>query len=228
MTSEPLRLVVFDVDGTLVDSQAHIHSAMCAAFAELDLAEPSRDAVMHCVGLSLPEAMAQLAPHLSWETRAALSDRYRAASFARHTSAGDDNKALFYPGVRSVLDHLHADDFTLMATATGMSRRGLDRIIAQHDLSGYFQSCQTADTHPSKPHPSMLYAAMNEVGVEPSHTVIIGDTSYDMDMGKAAGVRTLGVTWGNHKPALLRSADRLLDSAEELMSELKSWIGNLS
>jgi phosphoglycolate phosphatase len=139
-------------------------------------------------------------------------------------AAGPDGKAILYPGIRDVLDRLQRDDFTLLATATGMSRRGLDRIIAQHGLERHFQSTQVADTHPSKPNPSMIHAALSETGVSPSHTVMIGDTSYDIQMGKSAGVGTIGVTWGNHTHEYLAGADHIVETADELMCTLNVWI----
>lgn len=225
---DALRLVVFDVDGTLVDSRAHIIDAMEDAFANVGIAAPSREAVLHGVGLSLPELMAQLAPEQSASIHQALAEGYKSASFARHMSAGETAKAAFFPGIRDVLDILKSDDFTLMATATGMSRRGLDRIIAQHGLEGYFQSTQVADTHPSKPHPSMLYAALNETGVSPENAVMIGDTSYDMVMAKAAGTRAVGVTWGNHPAEYLSEADVIVDTTDALMAALMTWIEDLA
>jgi phosphoglycolate phosphatase len=226
--TEPLRLVVFDVDGTLVDSRAHILLAMEEAFSTLDLATPSRDAILHGVGLSLPELMSKLVPDQPASVHIALAKQYKAASLAQHSSAGANAKAVFYPGMRAVLDRLNAHDFTLMATATGMSRRGLERIISQHNLDGYFQSKQVADTHPSKPHPSMLFAALSETGVAPENAVMIGDTSYDMQMGKSAGTYTIGVTWGNHSHADLQEADTLVNTSEDLMASLTSWMENLS
>lgn len=226
--SEPLRLVVFDVDGTLVDSRAHIVEAMQSAFLELGLEAPTREAVLHGVGLSLPEYMAQLVPEQSSDVHAALADQYRSQSLAQHMAAGPDAKAILYPGIRKVLDTLHRDHFTLLATATGMSRRGLDRIIAQHGLEHHFESTQVADTHPSKPHPSMIHAALSETGVLPNHTVMIGDTSYDIQMGKSAGVGTIGVTWGNHPYEYLAGADQIVETADELMCTLNAWIEELT
>lgn len=225
---EALRLVVFDVDGTLVDSGAHIVESMEEAFCGLGIAPPPREAVLHGVGLSLPELMAQLVPDQQLHIHNALAEGYKSASFARHISAGQDGKAAFFPGIRDILDQLRQDDFTLMATATGMSRRGLDRIIEQHGLGGYFQSTQVADTHPSKPHPSMLYAALRDTGVAPRNAVMIGDTSYDMMMAKAAGTHAIGVTWGNHPAEHLVDADLIVNTTDELMTALATWIEDLA
>lgn len=220
-----LRLVVFDVDGTLVDSRAHIVDAMESAFSGVGLPVPSREAILHGVGLSLPELMAQLVPDQPHSVHQTLSEGYKSASLARHMATGQDHTAVFFPGIREILDWLRAEDFTLMATATGMSRRGLDRIIMQHRLDGYFQTTQVADTHPSKPHPSMLYAALSDTGVQAEDAVMIGDTSYNMHMAKAAGLHAFGVTWGNHPVDLLADADKIVNTTDELQTALADWIG---
>jgi phosphoglycolate phosphatase len=221
---DALRLVVFDVDGTLVDSRAHIIEAMEESFSKAGLSAPPREAVLHGVGLSLPELMAQLVPDQPADIHHALAEGYKSASLARHLAAGQDARVTFFDGMRAILDQLRSDEFTLMATATGMSRRGLDRIIAQHGLEGYFQSTQVADTHPSKPHPSMLYAALHDTGVLPQNAVMIGDTSYDMMMAKAAGTHGIGVTWGNHPAEYLADADVIVDTTDALMTALATWI----
>jgi phosphoglycolate phosphatase len=111
--------------------------------------------------------------------------------------------------------------------ATGKSRRGLDRMIAHHGLGGYFQSTQVADNHPSKPHPSMLDATLSETGVLAQNAVMIGDTSYDMIMGKAAGFHTVGVSWGYHSVEELADANVIVDSADQLIDCLNTWMERL-
>lgn len=226
--TEPLRLVVFDVDGTLVDSRTHILVSMQQAFTDFRLSHPSEDAILHGVGLSLPELMAQLLPGEPPDLHHKLSGRYKELSLARHTSEGSDAESPFFPGMRDLLEDLRSDDFTLMATATGKSRRGLDRMIAHHGLQGYFQSMQTADTHPSKPHPSMLHTALSDTGVEPSHAIMIGDTSYDMAMGKAASMFTVGVTWGYQTPDHLADARVVVDTADALGATIRTWMETLT
>ena len=225
--SEPLRLVVFDVDGTLVNSQAHILVSMRQAFSDLGLPVPNDQEIMHGIGLSLPQLMARLVPDATPDLHHALAARYKELSFARHSAVGSDAESPFYPGMREVLDELRGDDFTLMATATGKSRRGLNRMIAHHGLDGYFQSTQVADDHPSKPHPSMVHRAMSETGVAAENAVMVGDTSYDMAMGHAAGMATIGVSWGYH-PASHLEANSIVHSAEGLMIALTTWIERLA
>ena len=125
-----------------------------------------------------------------------------------------------YPGAKQVLADLGNAPEYVLGVATGKSRRGLDKLIEAHNLEGVFATQQVADFHPSKPHPSMIFAAMTETGTDPEHTVMIGDTSYDMDMAKAAGVRALGVNWGYHDRDRLSGACGIIDRFEELSEGL--------
>lgn len=196
--SDALRLVIFDVDGTLVDSQATIIAAMTSAFEQLDLPVLDRETVLGIVGLSLPQAIAKLVPTASVQVQSDLVEGYKNAYMAQRSDAGAKDSAPLYHGVREVLDTLHAQDMTLLGMATGKSKRGLDIMVASHGFEGMFVTRQVADFHPSKPHPSMVLTAMAEAGVEPAQTVMIGDTTYDIEMGRAAGVKTIGVDWGYH------------------------------
>ncbi len=198
------RLAVFDCDGTLVDSQANICRAMEHAFATLALPAPPRPAIRAIVGLSLVEAMALLAPELGTAAHLALTDAYK-TTFRRMREDGELDAEPLYDGLVAALDALAADGWTL-GIATGKSDRGLAHVLALHGLTGRFVTLQTADRHPSKPHPAMLHAAMAEAGAVPHMTAMIGDTSFDMAMARAAGVRAVGVTWGYHREAALWSA----------------------
>jgi phosphoglycolate phosphatase len=198
-----LRLAVFDVDGTLVDSQHNIVAAMAAAFMMHGLQEPAAAAVRRVIGLSLVEAVAAVAPGLDEELHWRLAQSYKEA-FASLRSQPDHDEPLF-PGALEALAALEQAGW-LLAIATGKSQRGVRSMLDRHDLHGRFLSIQTADEHPGKPHPSMLRTAMAELGVEPSATVMIGDTAYDMLMARNAGVCGIGVTWGYHQPDELRQA----------------------
>jgi len=200
------RLVIFDVDGTLVDSQSEILAAMATAFATENLPLPPRAAILSIVGLSLPQAFARLCPDAAPDLTRRLVTAYKAGFNAHH----HPDISPLYPGAREVLTQLHADPATTLAVATGKSRRGLDRIIDRHGLHGIFASLQTADHHPSKPDPAMIHAILAETGIAAAQAVMIGDTSYDIDMGRAAGVRTVAVTWGYH-PAAALNADATID-----------------
>jgi phosphoglycolate phosphatase len=200
------RLIVFDVDGTLVDSQHVILDAMAAAFAALGQPMPAREAVLGVVGLSLNEAMAALAPHLAEADALALAGHYRDRFIAQRAAGGAEGQAPLYPGALEALERLAARRDTLLGVATGKARRGLDHVLATHGLARFFVTAQTADHHPSKPHPSMLLAALAETGCAPRAAVMVGDTEFDVAMGRAAGLATVGVAWGYHPRERLMAA----------------------
>jgi phosphoglycolate phosphatase len=214
----PPRLVVFDVDGTLIDSQAHILLAMSAAFDWAGLAMPARQDVLGVVGLSLPLAISRLVPEAPAATIDGMVTRYKDA-FGAHR---DTQQAPPYPGAMETLHHLASQPDTLLGIATGKSRRGLNHLLDLHGLHGMFQTTQVADDHPSKPHPAMLLAALRETRVHPTAATMIGDTSYDIEMARSAGLRAIGVSWGYHdRAALLRAgAERVIESYEDLAALL--------
>lgn len=215
-----LRLVVFDVDGTLVDSQADILASMRAAFDSVDLPVPAREDILSIVGLSLNVAMPQLAPEAAREVHHALEDAYKAAYMQLRATRGTANSSPLYPGARVALDTLDAQEGTLLGVATGKSRRGLDKLLQGHGMQDLFVTEQVADFHPSKPHPSMLHAALDETGVAASQAVMIGDTRYDMEMARAAGIAAIGVSWGYHNRTALSGADLVIDSFDALTGAL--------
>lgn len=216
-----LKLVIFDVDGTLVDSQADIVLAMTAAFGAVGLAPPERDRILSIVGLSLERAIAQLAPEAPPGDLAKMVAAYKAAYVRRQSS---DAAAPLYPGVRDLLARLEKREDWLLGLATGKSRRGLTAVLAAHGLEHRFVTEQVSDFHPSKPHPAMLLAALSDTGVQASDAVMVGDTSYDMDMARAAGVYAIGVSWGYHPPELLGSADVVVHDMADLPGVLsRRW-----
>ncbi|CRL10766.1 Phosphoglycolate phosphatase [Phaeobacter italicus] len=217
--SDALRLILFDVDGTLADSQGAITSAMAAAFAGAGLPSPSRAEILSIVGLSLPLAMAELTGEQPADVQAVLVEGYKSAYKSARLAAGAGHSPL-YPGAAEVLAELNAVPEYLLGVATGKSQRGLDALIEAHELR-CFVTRQCADHHPSKPHPSMVLRAMAETGVRPEDTVMIGDTSFDIDMGRAAGVRTIAVDWGFH-PAERLGADHIIKSFGELAPLLRN------
>lgn len=224
--SAPLRLVIFDVDGTLVDSQADILAAMAHAFAAVDAAMPPRAAVLGIVGLSLPQAMARLAPHLPEADHAGMIARYKAAYMGLRAANGVAASSPLYPHVADMLAEIHKWDAVLMGVATGKSARGLAKLIDGHGLAHHFVTRQVADHHPSKPHPSMLRAALAETGVAPRDAVMVGDTTYDMEMARAAGIAAVGVSWGYHDVAALTPlADAMIDDMRDLPAVLNGFAG---
>jgi phosphoglycolate phosphatase len=189
------RLALFDCDGTLVDSQHNIILCMEDAFTRSNVTLPSRAAIKHVVGLSLIEAMQALLPAGENGLHVALAEDYKTA-FHRLRGSGLVEEPLF-DGIENAIDVLEADGWAL-GIATGKSDRGLALCLEYHGLTDRFVTLQTADRHPSKPHPSMVVKAMRDAGASPETTIMIGDTSFDMAMGIAAGARSLGVNWGYH------------------------------
>lgn len=210
-----LKLVVFDCDGTLVDSQYMITAAMAEAFTAHGLAAPEVAAVRRVVGLALDEAVARLMPEADMGLVAAVAERYKRA-FRRLREDGGNEP--LYPGARAAVETL-AERGYLLGVATGKSRRGLKAVLALHDLDHFFLTLQTADDAPGKPHPAMLRQAMAAVGAETTATVMVGDTSYDMLMADAAGTQGLGVGWGYHDPSELmeHGAARVIGDFAELV-----------
>jgi phosphoglycolate phosphatase len=213
-----VRLAVFDCDGTLSDGQAAICAAMAEAFAEAGLAPPDPHQVRRIVGLSLPSAVARLAPHETPEAHGRVVQAYKQAFF-RARERGLVQEPLF-DGMAALLRRLHGAGWVL-GVATGKSDRGLAGCLTMHGVFDLFLTLQTADRHPSKPHPAMLESAMAEAGARPADTVMIGDTVYDIEMGLAAGCRALGVAWGYHDPA------ELLAAGAEAVAESPAHLGEM-
>ena len=194
-------LAVFDVDGTLVDSAAMICAAMERAFAAHGERWPGTEPTRRIIGRSLDLAIADLAPDLPPALHAAIAVTYKAA-FQSLRAEGHPDGPLF-PGALDALAEIEANGWRI-GIATGKSDRGLAHLLAHHGLVGRFVTTQTADRHPSKPHPSMLHEAARETGA--TRLAMIGDTSFDMAMAVAAGADALGVAWGYHPAAELTAA----------------------
>lgn len=214
-----MKLAVFDCDGTLVDGQAPICEAMEATFAAFALPAPSRGAIRRAVGLSLPQSIRQLLPGSDAEQQRAMAETYK-LSFRTARERGRVSQPLF-PGVGDTLRELHANGWTL-GVATGMSDRGLGFCLEANGVADLFVTLQTADRHPSKPHPAMLQEALFEAGAQADQAVMIGDTAYDMQMAKAAQVRGVGVDWGYHHPRELiaAGAEVVVETPAQLLEHL--------
>lgn len=199
-----MRLAVFDCDGTLVDSQANIIRAMQSSFGRMALPHPDPHAVRRVVGLSLAEAMQALLPEAEAALHARLAEDYKHAFQRLRADQQLDPEPLF-DGIADLLAALEAEGW-LLAVATGKSDRGLKRCLEHHGIHGRFVSLQTADRHPSKPHPAMLLQCLADAGVPAHQACIVGDTVFDIGMGVAAGVAAIGVDWGYHE------ADELVEA----------------
>ena len=218
-----MKLAVFDCDGTLVDGQADVCWSMRQAFERAELPAPDDNEVRRIVGLSLGVAIRELAPDLKDEQNRAVVEFFK-SSFRARREEGSLHEPL-YDGIADLLCGLHDGGWSL-AVATGKSDRGLQACLATHGLTDLFVSLQTADRHPSKPHPAMLEAALFEAGATPDEAVMIGDTSFDIEMGRAAGVAAIGVAWGYHDPHELHQcgavgvADDVADLEKMLRKQL--------
>lgn len=214
------RLAVFDCDGTLVDGQAAVCDAMDAAFASTGLPLPDRHQVRRIVGLSLPQAIRLLVPDAAEALRGEIDRAYRDA-FRAARESGQLVEPL-YDGIAALIDDLAKAGWSL-GIATGKSDRGLAHMLATHGLSAQFITLQTADRHPSKPHPAMLEAALAEAMIGADAAVMIGDTQYDMAMAVNAGVRAIGVDWGYHTAEELREAGA--ETVAKTCAELRELLG---
>jgi phosphoglycolate phosphatase len=185
-------MIIFDWDGTLCDSAAHIVAAVQSAARDMGLTEPSDEAAANIIGLGLAEAMARLFPEIPAPRREALIKAY-----SQHYVANEADTPDLFP---DALDTLHAlrDRGLELAVATGKSRRGLDRILAKLDLVDFFHATRCADETRSKPHPQMIHEIILERAVDPGDVVMVGDTEYDLEMAVNAGVASVGVSFGVH------------------------------
>lgn len=228
MDSPPdsLRLVVFDVDGTLIDSEHNIVAAMTEAWSRMELGVPAPAEIRRIIGLSLVEACAALLPWAPHNVHRQVAEAYKDA-FRALRLLPDTEEPLF-PGVMEALDELEKAGW-LLGLATGKSRRGVQAMLDSHDLHGRFVTIQTADDNPGKPHPAMLERAAAECGVHVSQVVMVGDTAYDMLMANSARAAALGVSWGYHSlEELHRAGARMvIDSFDNLAEIVASLTGDL-
>ena len=209
------RLLVFDWDGTLLDSAAAISEALQLACVDMGLERPSDERARHIIGLGLNDALRYLVPELAQHDYAKLVERYRVHFLAR------DGSTLLFPGVASALEKLE-DEGHLLAIATGKSRRGLERALERTGVRARFAASRCADEGFSKPHPGMLQAVMDELSIPADSTLMIGDTTHDLVMAANAGVRSVAVSYGAHpRDALIAlRPEACIDSTRELLQWL--------
>jgi len=209
------ELLVFDWDGTLMDSAALIADSIRDACRDLDLPVPSEEQARYVIGLGLGDAMAHLLPGVDPARYPAVQERYRVHFLAR------DATSTLFPGAAETVRALHESGH-LLAVATGKSRRGLDRALAATGLLGYFHATRCADEGHSKPHPGMLRYLMTQLGVAGERTLMIGDTTHDMEMAHAAGVPRLGAAYGAHAKTALLDYDPV--ACVDDFAGLRQWL----
>ncbi len=193
MKPKRFDLLIFDWDGTLVDSAGVIAGCIQAAARDMNLPIPSRAEASHVIGLGLREALLYLFPHMPESDYPALADHYRRHFFSQ------DHEIPLFEGARELIEALHARGFQL-AVATGQARRGLDRSFGHTGLEPYFHASRTADETFSKPHPRMIEELLDELMVTPERALMIGDTTHDLEMARNAGVSSLAAGYGAHPP----------------------------
>lgn len=208
-------LIVFDWDGTLLDSAAGIAESIQEAARDLRLPVPARETASHVIGLGLQDSLRTAVPTLPVERYAEFAQAYR-----RHFRARQDAMGLF-PGVRELLQHLHAAGHRL-AVATGKSRRGLEHALDATALREYFAATRCADETNPKPHPAMLLELMQQLAATRAEALMIGDTSHDLEMARSAGVDAVAVSYGAHVGASLSSLAPCACVASVL--ELREWL----
>ncbi|HTT12779.1 MAG TPA: HAD-IA family hydrolase [Burkholderiaceae bacterium] len=212
---EPFDLVVFDWDGTLIDSTATIARAIQGAAADLGLPVPDFEAASHVIGLGLHDALARTVPDLPRERVGEFVAQYR-----HHYLANEESLELF-AGVRDLLGWLGADK--TLAIATGKSAAGLARALQATQLGALFAATRCADQTAPKPHPAMLLELAAELGVDGARVLMIGDTTHDLQMAAAAGAGSVGVTYGAHSRVQLAACEPL--ALVDSVAELARWMG---
>lgn len=211
--------MVFDWDGTLMDSTAAIVRAARLAIDQLGLPHKEEAEIMNIIGLGLRDCWEQLFPELDGGGFERFVECYR-----DHYLAPEQQISDLYAGARELLAGLHGRG-ALLAVATGKSRRGLERDLARTGLGGLFHGSRTADETAPKPDPAMLLELLHELGIEPGNALMVGDTEYDLEMAARAGVRAVGVGWGAHAPARLVARGPLacVAAMEELAARLEDF-----
>lgn len=217
-----MKLVLFDCDGTLVDSAGLIHETMRRTFVHFNKPEPDLSATKSIMGLTLDIAIARMdgKPHVDDEALA-MTAHYKSLFTVVRQDANYRDPPLF-DGIRGVVERLAAQDEILIGAVTGKSRRGLDSILDAHGFRPHFKVSRTADDCPSKPHPAMVMECCDEMGMRADQTVVIGDAIYDMQMAKSAGAKAIGVSWGSASAAhlLATGADVVVHRAGELLDHI--------
>lgn len=212
------ELLIFDWDGTIIDSEARIISSMKAAAKDLNLAELKDEAVRDIIGLGLPEAIRILIPNVTDEEIVSMRARY-----GYYYLGVDETETPLFKGVEESLIRLKEQGYRL-AVATGKSRAGLERVFADTGLGSLFETSRCADETASKPDPLMVHQILQQTGVDPKHAIMIGDTEFDLSMGVNAGVPVIAVSYGAHHIDRLKQYQPLLEMHQFI--DLENWLSN--
>jgi len=215
MNVDKYELVIFDWDGTLMDSTAVIARSLQAACRDVGCPVPSEEEALFVIGLNIADTFKRVVPDLDEEGRRRLADRYR-----HHFLAGESEAPLF-GGVREMLADLHGRGRRL-AVATGKARRGLDRALDATRLREWFEATRCADEGFAKPHPGMLLGLLDVTGVDPARALMVGDTTHDLELAANAGVDAVAVTYGAHPESLLMT--RPAQARVGSVTELHRWL----
>lgn len=215
MARKQFDLIVFDWDGTLMDSTAAIVNSIQSAAKDLNLPVPDRKAASYVIGLGLKEAMEMVLPNIDPIYYPQMVERYR------HYYLQKDHQLTLFDGVREMLSDLSQQGYTL-AVATGKSRMGLNHSLADSKLTPFFQATRCADETRSKPHPAMLQELTSELGHSMNRTVMIGDTTHDLEMAANAGAASVAVQYGAHPEQVLKALNPIY--AADTVPELHAWL----
>lgn len=218
-----LKLVIFDLDGTLIDTVSLFIDSISSVFKGMGQPVPSEKRIRSISGLGMQIGLRRIAPNLSEAEAVELIQLYRQEYLARATKSMQEG---LFPGAIEALNSLHGRDEFVMAVATGKPLVNTNRVLEAHKVKGLFTSIHTPDTNIAKPNPDMIITAMGIVDVAPSHTVMIGDTTHDMEMSVAAGVKALGVDWGYHQPDELNEAgaDVIVSDFDQMITAIDSLL----
>ena len=209
------ELVIFDWDGTLMDSTALIAESLQQACRDVGITVPTTSDALFVIGLNMADTFSHVAPTLDEEGRQRLAERYR------HHFLANEHRLPLYPGVPEMLGDLHGRGRRL-AVATGKARRGLERALDATGLRRWFEATRCADEGFAKPHPGMLLMLLEMTGVDPARAVMVGDTTHDLELAANAGVDAVAVSYGAHEEALLATRPALARCAS--VADLHRWL----
>lgn len=214
--STSFKLLVFDWDGTLMDSEARIVTSFSAAMVDVGAVPPPDAVIRDMIGLALPQAMQRLVPGADAAVQQGLMDRYR-----HHYLYANQIPSQLFPGAADTVCALREQGY-LLAVATGKGRHGLNRALEETGCVDLFHATRCADETFSKPHPQMMLELMDELDVDPRNTLMIGDTEYDMNMARNAGTTALAVSYGVHAPQRLLQCGAL--ACIDNVIEIREWL----